>query len=168
MINPKEVYKIGYISKIHGIKGEVVMRFDDDVFDRNDADFLFLKIDGLHIPFFIEEYRFKNDETAFIKFCDIETEDQATELIGCEVCFPVDERDADNQSPNHQLDGFEVIDFATQKSIGTIKSIDNQTTNVLFELDNGKLIPANSDFIEHVDEQKKEITLHLPNGLLEL
>ena len=66
MING-EVYKIGRLGKAHGIKGEVSMFVDDDVFDRVDAEYLILELDGIMVPFFMEEYRFKTDETALIK-----------------------------------------------------------------------------------------------------
>ena len=39
MIRQEEVYKIGKIGKPHGVKGELTLFFDDDVFDRVDADY---------------------------------------------------------------------------------------------------------------------------------
>ena len=47
MIKPEEVYKIGRLGKAHGVKGEVSFQFDDDIFDRVDADYLVLDIDGI-------------------------------------------------------------------------------------------------------------------------
>ena len=57
MIRQEEVFKIGKIGKPHGVKGEVAFRFSDDVFDRVDADYLILEVDGILVPFLIEEYR---------------------------------------------------------------------------------------------------------------
>ena len=88
MIKEDEVYKIGRIGKPHGISGEVTLRFSDDVFDRVDADYLVLMVDGILVPFFIEEYRFRSDEVALVKFEDIDTKDRASELTGCDVFFP--------------------------------------------------------------------------------
>ena len=34
--------------------------FSDDVFDRVDADYVVLLVDGILVPFFIEEYRFRS------------------------------------------------------------------------------------------------------------
>ena len=36
----EDVYKIGKLGKAHGIKGEVTMLVDDDVFDRVDAEII--------------------------------------------------------------------------------------------------------------------------------
>ena len=56
MIRQDEVYKIGKIGKPHGVKGELTFAFDDDVFDRVDADYLVLLIDGILVPFFFHRH----------------------------------------------------------------------------------------------------------------
>ena len=53
MIKEEDVYKIGRIGKPHGVGGEVSLRFSDDVFDRVDADYVVLLVDGILVPFFI-------------------------------------------------------------------------------------------------------------------
>ena len=73
MIKKEEVYKIGRLGKAHGVKGEVSLQFDDDIFDRVDADYLVLEIDGILVPFFMEEYRFRSDVVALVKFCDVDS-----------------------------------------------------------------------------------------------
>ena len=64
MIKADDLVLIGKITKLHGIDGEVVCHFTDDVFDRGDSAFLFLELDGLPVPFEWEEYRFKGAEDA--------------------------------------------------------------------------------------------------------
>ena len=66
MIKESDVYKIGSITRTHGVKGEVSLSFTDDVWDRADADYLVLRIDGILVPFFMEEYRFRSDTTALV------------------------------------------------------------------------------------------------------
>ena len=61
MIKEQDIYKIGVIGKAHGVKGELSIQIDDDIFDRVDAEYLVLKLDGIFVPFFMEEYRFKSD-----------------------------------------------------------------------------------------------------------
>ena len=80
MIKREDVYKIGRLGKAHGVKGEVSFQFDDDIFDTTDADYLILEIDGILVPFFMEEYRFRNDSLALVKFCDVDTQQRASEL----------------------------------------------------------------------------------------
>ena len=169
MIRYEEVYKIGRLGKSHGIKGEVSFQFDDDIFDRVDADYLVLEIDGILVPFFMEEYRFRSDFLALVKFCDIDTQERAAELTGCDVYFPraLAEED-DEQLSLASLVGFNVIDANSNKKVGTIASIDDSTANILFELEDGRLIPATDDLITDINTKDKTIKMKIPEGLLEL
>lgn len=165
----EDLYKIGKIGKPHGVKGEVSFHFSDDVFDRTEAEYLMLCIDGLMVPFFMEEYRFRSDETALVKFCDIDTQERASELTGCEVFFPRDVADDDDDNLSWaEIIGYSLIDSATGKNVGKIASVDDSTINILFELEDGTLIPASIELITNVDKKHKEIEIELPDGILDL
>ena len=169
MIKQEEVYKIGRLGKSHGVRGEVSFLFDDDVFDRVDADYLILDIDGILVPFFIEEYRFRSDTTALMKFEGIDSQERARELTGCDVYFPRNLAASDDDSISWSaIVGFGIIDASTNKSVGRIASIDDSTLNILFCLEDGHLIPASEDLITQIDQQARTITMHLPAGLLDL
>ncbi|MDO5447510.1 MAG: ribosome maturation factor RimM [Prevotellaceae bacterium] len=168
MIRDDEVYKIGVIGKTHGVKGELNFTFTDDVFDRVDADYLILRIDGILVPFFIDEYRFRSDDRALIIFNDIDSTEKAQSLVGIEVFFPyaLSDKAKDDTISFNDLIGF------TIEGIGTITGIDDYTDNILFEVktDNEKqiLIPAVDEFVEYVDYDKRIIKVNLPEGLLDL
>lgn len=173
MIYREEVYKIGKLGKPHGVKGEVSFMLTDDVFDRVNIDYLILDIDGILVPFFIEEYRFRSDELALMKFEDIDTQEQARNLTGCEVFFPRHLSDSDEESLSWaEIIGFSLLDAQTGKTIGFIDSVDDNTINILFEVttNEGKeiLIPASEDLIEGVNAKERTITMHLPEGILDL
>lgn len=169
MIRGEEVYKIGRLGKPHGVKGEITMQVDDDVFDRVDADYLVLLIDGILVPFFIEEYRFRSNETALMKFCDVDCEDAARELTGCDVFFPRDRSDADEENVSWaEIVGYRLVDARSGREAGTIASVDDSTLNILFCLTDGKLIPANEELITDVDTGNRQITIDLPEGILDL
>ena len=169
MIKEEEVYKIGRLGKTHGVKGEISFLFDDDVFDRVDADYLVLKIDGILVPFFMEEYRFKSDTNAIVKFEDIDTQERAQELTGTDVYFPrALTDDADEGISWAAIVGFTIIDAENQKPVGRIASVDDTTLNILFELEDGHLIPASENLITDIDKENKTITINIPDGLLEL
>ena len=169
MIKESEVYRIGRLGKAHGIKGEVSFQFDDDVFDRVDADYLVLDIDGILVPFFMEEYRFRSDSVCLVKFCDVDTQQRASELTGCDVYFPrALANDDDENLSLASLVGFTIVSAHDGFPVGTIAAIDDQTSNILFELEDGTLIPANDDLIIDIDTTKRQITMSLPEGLLAL
>lgn len=173
MIKKETVYKIGKIGKAHGVDGEVAFHFDDDVFDRVDADYLILDIDGILVPFFIDEYRFKNDETVLVHFADIDTQQRARQLTGCDVYFPREHAEADSEGLSWAaLVGYSVVDSVSGDKVGEIRSVDDSTINTLFELvtDAGDdlLIPATDELIVDVDTAQRTITMQLPEGLLSL
>ena len=169
MIKQEDVYRIGKLGKPHGVKGELSFMFDDDIFDRADADYLILLIDGILVPFFIEEYRFRSGETALMKFCDIDSLEQARQLTGCEVFFPRDiSDDNDDTASWAEIIGYALVDAQTNKTIGKISSIDDSTINILFELEDGTLIPASEELITQVDKSHQRITICLPEGILDL
>ena len=170
MIKKETVYKIGRIGKAHGVKGEVSFMFDDDVFDRVDADYLVLELDGILVPFFMEEYRFRSDSTALVKFEDIDTQDRARELTNCDVYFLRSQADSDEGDGYTwaYFTGFDLVDATSGKHVGRIASIDDSTANVLFCLDDGTLIPAAEDLITSIDHDRRQIVMQLPEGLLSL
>ena len=170
MIKQEDVYKIGRLGKSHGVKGEVSFLFDDDVFDRVDADFLFVEVDGILVPFYFEEYRFRSDSTAIVKFCDVDTQERARELTNCDVYFPrsLAAHADDGQLSLASLVGFAIVEARTGRLVGTIAAIDDTTANTLFELENGTLVPATDDLVTNFDAAARQITMDLPEGLLEL
>ncbi|MBR1502729.1 MAG: 16S rRNA processing protein RimM [Prevotella sp.] len=169
MIRREDVYKIGKLGKAHGVRGEISFLFDDDVFDRVDADYLVIDIDGILVPFFIEEYRFKTDSNALMKFEDIDTQERARDLTGCDVYFPrkLAESDSENVS-SAAIIGYSLIDTKSKLEVGKIAAVDDNTINILFELEDGKLIPASEELIKKIDTKRHQIDIELPEGILEL
>ena len=151
------------------MKGEVTFNFIVVVFDRVDTEYLILEVDGILVPFFMEEYRFRSDSTALVKFEDIDTQDRARELTNCDVYFPRELSDNDEEEISWSfLVGFSIIDDESGKNVGTIANIDDNTMNILFELEDGTLIPASEELITDIDKDNKTITIALPEGILDL
>lgn len=171
MIRPSDVYKIGRIGKTHGVRGEVTMQFTDDIFDTADTDYLVLDIDGILVPFFIDEYRFKNDSVAIMKFTDIDTPQQAQTLTDCNVFFPRSiAADTSEDISLSQIIGFKLMDAGTGNTVGTITAIDDSTINTLFEVkgEDGTelLIPASEELITDINPDTQTLTTVIPAGLL--
>jgi len=172
MIKREEVYKIGLFNKPHGIHGELSFTFTDDAFDKADCDYFICLLDGIFVPFFIEEYRFRSDSTALVKLEGIDTAEKARMFTNTEVYFPVKYAE---ESPVEDLSwdyfvGFRVID-KHHGDIGTVAEVDESTINTLFVLDkDGEelLIPAQEEFILEMDHKKRQMTVDLPEGLLSL
>jgi len=173
MITDHDVYKIGSITRTHGVRGEVAFQFTDDVWDRVEADYLFLRLDGLLVPFFLEEWRFRSDNVALLKFEDIDSADDARRIVGTEVYFPKDltPEDLDEEELEWQhFTGFEV--WQDDSLLGTVTSVLDQTANVLLVVttpdDRELLIPAHEDFVLEADHRQRRLLVSVPEELLNL
>jgi len=173
MIRREEVYRIGRIGKPHGVNGEVGFNFDDDVFDRVEAEYLVLDVDGILVPFFIDDYRFKGNATALVKFSGIDSQERARELTGCEAYFPRHSSDDGEETLSKaEIVGFELVDASDGSVVGVIQGIDDSTANVLFEVERPVkgtvLIPRGDDFVQSVSMDERRIVMSLPDGILDL
>lgn len=165
----EEVFKIGQLGKPHGVKGEVSFSFTTDVWDRVDADYLVLMIDGILVPFFLEEYRFRGEHSALLKFEGKDSIEDIQDIVGAEVYFPysLTPDDDDSDYTWGYFEGFRVVDDNVG-DLGVIARVDESTVNVLFELESGMLIPAVESFISDIDHEGRVIHMHLPDGLMDL
>ena len=160
MIKREEVYKIGIFNKPHGIHGELQFTFTDDIFDRVEAEYIICLLDGIFVPFFIEEYRFRSDSTALMKLEGVDTAERARMFTNVEVWFPV----------KHAESAFRMEEIH-HGNLGEVTDVDTSTINTLFVVDHNSeelLIPAQEEFITDIDRKHKVITVDLPVGLIDL
>lgn len=173
MIARDEVFKIGKFGRPHGLRGEIDLHFTDDVFDRVDADYLVCDIDGLLVPFFMEEWRFRGQDTAIMKFENLNCEEKVRILQNADVYFPkslATERENEITSWK-MLTGFSVTDV-TAGHLGTVANVDESSANILLEIvtDKGEemLLPIHPDLVAEFNVQKRTLALDLPEGILSL
>lgn len=173
MIRNDEVIRIGQFAKPHGIKGEISLYFTNDIFDRGQSDYLVCDVDGILVPFFIEEYRFKNDSTALIKLEGVDTDADAREFTGRDVFYPArfaaGESGEDAYTWSYFI-GFRVED-AAYGYLGVVADVDESTLNVLLQVerDGGELlVPAAEELIADIDHEARVIYMQLPDGFLDL
>ena len=176
MIRKEEVFKIGRFAKPHGIKGEIALVTDSAVLDAAAEDedlYVVCEIDGILVPFFIEEYRYKTDSVVLLKLENVDDEQAARQLANRDVFYPlakVDEAERIMEIGWEYLIGFRIIGKEGNE-IGRITDVDDSTENVLLQIDHAGrelLIPAVEAFIEDIDAARKELKMSLPEGLLDL
>ncbi len=163
-------FKIGYISKTHGLKGGVTAVFSE-AGEFESLESVFLEIKHSLVPYFIESYSDRG-EKGFIKFEDVNTFEQAEALKGCSIYLPKTVRPKLKRGDfyNDEIVGFEVVD-AQHGILGDVREIIESGPNRLLSVDHsGKeiLIPVNGPFIKSVNKSKKKIQTDLPDGFLEL
>ena len=137
MIKKEDVFKIGQFAKPHGIKGEIALVTNSDVFDDSDDPYIICEMDGILVPFFIEEYRYKTDTVILLKLKNVDDEKAAREFSNREVFYSLDEVDRDDLVGDMTWDsfiGYRVID-EHHGEIGEITDVDESTINVLLQID---------------------------------
>jgi 16S rRNA processing protein RimM len=172
MITKDEIFPIGQINKPHGVNGEMSFSFTTDVFDTEEVPYLIFDIQGIFVPFFITEYRFKSNETALIKLEGVISDEKARSFAGLTVYLPKKylEQVEDTEIELDYFVGFTLIDQQAGE-LGVILEVDQTTENALFVIeknDDELLIPVGDDYIVEIDHDNKKMIVNLPEGLLEL
>lgn len=173
MIKKEEVFKIGQFAKPHGIKGEISLVTNCDLFDDVEDPCVVCEMDGILVPFFIEEYRYKTDTVMLIKLENVNDEKAAREFTNREVFFLLDAVDEDDLVGDMSWDSFIGYTVTDQKhgELGKITDVDETTINVLLQIDhNGEeiLLPAAEELILTADHENKTLQVSIPEGLLDL
>ena len=173
-INKDDCSEVGYIQKPHGLKGEVILIFEKEFEETfEDIEFLLVEVDGGLVPFPIEDegFRFKTDESAICKFEFVDSITKAKELVGCKVyVFDHEVIEAEDQGIVSTLIGMRAYDEKFGE-IGLISRVDDFSGNLVITVDHQRaeiMIPLSDEVITSVDEEKREMHLNCPNGLIEL
>ncbi|WP_300601359.1 ribosome maturation factor RimM [Niabella sp.] len=167
----EDYISIGKIAGVYGLKGEVILQhaLGDTSFEGLQQ--LFIKdATGSFLPWFVEGVRKKNEEEAYIKLEDVQTPEAAKPLLRKEVWFSgADFKRYANKKAPISLLGYTVKDG--KQVLGVIQEIIEQPHQVLCRLTvRGKevLIPLHEESLKKVDHQYRNITVKLPDGLLEI
>ncbi len=172
MIKRDEIIKIGQFNKPHALQGEISFTLINDIFDNSETPYIVCNIDGIYVPFFIEEYRFKTATTGFMKLIDIESSDDAKMFTNIDIYYPkiYINKEEDSTIGKDFFLNFKVFEN-NGNYLGYISDVDDSTANVLFIINNETdddpiLIPAVDSFIKNINEEEKIIILDLPEGLI--
>ncbi len=136
---------------------------------------LIVKIDSLDVPLWCEKFERRGISGAVATFADMDTDRRAEELIGLEFDVPESEDAEDDEFYMEDLIGFRVVaeevGEACRVCEGEISDYYDSDINPLFELTiDGRavLVPATEEFIAHIDFEKCEMKMVLPEGLMDL
>jgi len=153
-------FKIGFIARSHGLKGEVTLVLGPDCPDLGTVKSLFVETAGSLVPFFIEAVSVRGTK-AFLKLEEVNTPERADSLKGSSLYLPKTERPKLDRGDfySDEVIGFEVSDVE-MGPLGTVNDVlENGPMRYLSVLHNGKevMIPVNGPFITSVNKAKKKI-----------
>lgn len=166
-------YLLGSLLKTTGIKGELILKFNNDCFEEiQKLESIFIDVDNKLVPFFINEIRPKSSTTAIVKLEGLDEDEKSIEFIGSEFYVSFE------QVKTLQIDTEEFIDIIgykvfdqNKKLIGEVLEFIVIPKNPLLNVKTEKgeiLIPAKDELIIEVDDDLQEILINIPDGLLDI
>lgn len=171
-MNINSCYKIGYILKPHGLKGQVTISLDPEApEDFKTIETVFVESKERLSPYFIEAISIKG-KVAFLKLQEVNTPELAKIICKSAIYLPKTLRPKAGRGSfyDDEVIGFEVLD-SEQGSLGKITEIIQAGPNKLLSVDYGGkevLIPLNSPFVKGINKSRKKISVSLPEGFLEI
>ena len=171
-MNKNECYYLGKITRTHGLAGNVILKLDTDQPDfYNKLEGIFIEINGLLVPFFVEKQQWSKDNSKIISFKNA-TLQMAEQTVGKNVFLPLSTLPElkGNQFYYHEVTGFEIQD-SDGTSAGIIKEVNDNAPQHYFVLNLGGkevIVPVIKEWILEVDRGKKLIRMELPPGLLDV
>jgi len=172
-IDKNDFFPIGSIVKPHGLKGDLILEIEEG-FDGvlEDAEYLLVEVEGGLVPFFISEagINFRTSTSISLAFDDLDTADKVRPYCGCQIFLHKDAVQEENSEEFNELMGIVVFDKERGK-LGEIIRVDDFSGNVVLTIQYGKhevLIPLSEELIVQFDQEKKELSLDCPDGLIDL
>ena len=169
----EESFYLGKIVSKFSFKGEVLIKLDtDDPESYVKMESVFIDYNDNLVPFFIEKSSLHKSDLLRVKFEDVDTEENADDLMKAEIYLPLSELPAleGDQFYYHEIIGFTIVD-SNFGEVGKVKGVNDTTAQALFEIDRAGveiLIPMNDQFIDKVDRVAKQILVTTPDGLIDL
>ena len=169
----EECFYLGKIVSKYSFKGEVLVKLDTDepgIYENMES--VFVSLGNNLVPFFIDKCRLHKSNLLRIDFEEVKTENEADRIMGSELYLPLTflPKLTGDKFYFHEVIGFAVID-SVHGNIGTIKSINDSTSQALFEIEKGDkelLVPINDEIITKLDRENKTIYVTTPEGLVDL
>ena len=168
----EDCYFLGKITRRHGLAGNVILKLDTDQPELyNKLESIFVEINGLLVPFFIEKSSWSKLDALNLAFKN-SSEAMVDQTLGKSVYLPLASlpKLTGKQFYYHEIIGFEIFDQDGNNCV-VIRSVNDQTAQVYFitNLDGKEVvIPMIKDWILDVDREERTIKMELPEGLIDV
>lgn len=172
-MNKKDYIAIGTIIKTHGISGEIILAAKISDLLKNVKKSLFIEIDGLLVPFFINEIHPTSKERFRVKFDWVDSEPAAKKITTCIAYVPLKdiEHSEINIEDNYDiLIGFMAID-TNLGELGVIEYTIDSNENPIMAISYKNteiLIPIQPEIVKDINYDEKTIYIESPEGLIDL
>lgn len=150
------------VLKSYGTDGAVVTDLCPQDRDIKLTEPVFIRFDGLPVPFFIESIQPKGGRS-IVKFEDVDSLSDAEEIVGREILLQL----SDDADDDDDITGMKVLD-QDGRTVGTITEVLDYGSNICIEVLTAEghrvLLPFHEDLI--IKANRSGIKLHIPEGLV--
>lgn len=171
-----DCYQLGSVVKPHGLRGFVVAFLDVDDLDA------YRKIKSVYVelsttpgkltPFVVERVQSQTETRVLLKLKGIDTVEAAEPLRNANLYRPLEELPelAEDQFYFHDVIGYTVVDeqLGTLGIVETFYELPQQDVLAMRYQGKEVLIPVVDELITHADQEKRQLHVNLPEGLLDV
>jgi len=162
-----DIYPLGRIAKTHGYNGTVVLVSDYPLDDElEQLEEIFVLIDGLQVPFPVEELGLLTDTSAHVRLEFVDNQDEALRLVGCNLYAAVSPREQETEAGLEQWIDFAVHD-AKYGKVGIIRNMEDYKGNIVMQIMDGNketLISLYPELVTNIDHHAKILHIAAPDG----
>lgn len=166
-----EYVNIGRLVASFGLAGELILKHALGKTQLKNVEALFVEErKGSYLPYFITAVKVKNSEELYLKLEGVDTKEAAQRLTTKNVWLLQDDfkKVVSSRSPIALL-GYLVINDG--EPVGPVEEVIEQPHQVLLRVSfhgNEALLPLHNEILHHIDRDRQEVHVTLPEGLLDV
>lgn len=167
-----QYFQIGKLAATFGLKGELVLRHElgkKTSLKGLQAIFVEMRKDEL-LPYFIETARIKSEEEIFLKLEGVDTKEAAMKLLQ-KTIWLTEEAFQQYTAKKAVISILGYHLFHGKEDLGEILEVIEQPMQLLCRLEiagREVLIPLHEETIQRIHHAKKQVSVLLPDGLLDI
>ncbi|GAB2700111.1 ribosome maturation factor RimM [Mucilaginibacter koreensis] len=168
----EDSFRIGTLTKTRGLKGEMQLYVDFEGLEQINFKSVFIDVAGKLVPFFIENIKYPQANTAYIWLEDVNTIEKASLLAKKDVYLPnkLKPKKKKEEFTLKDLKGFIAVD-EQKGELGEIIEIVDYPQQIIATVNyqgHEVLFPLNTELIKGIDVEGGEVYIDLPDGLLDV
>ena len=169
----QDCYYLGKIVSKYSFKGEILLKLASRDLLNVKPRSIFIDINNSLVPFSIVKIWLHKSMLLRMLLDEVNSETQADKILNKHTYLNKNDLPVLDKKEFYfeEIIGFQIIDSKLGK-VGTIDSINSQTTQTLALVDNNKgnivMVPLVEAFIDKIEKKNNVIYVTLPKGLLDL
>jgi 16S rRNA processing protein RimM len=162
---------LGTFIKVHGFQGHMQLKTYQDIPGQPETlESVFIEMDGILVPFFIESFSPHSDGLYLLRLEGITDREEAIQYIGSDVYIATGDRQLPSD-PSHpfRFTQFTVLNGKDEETgiVVGFRDIPENPILIVERAGNEWMIPFHPDLIISIDRAARTLKMDIPDGLME-